>query len=145
MRQKVESWRIVANGTAVGVGLAAAAIAILMQFSIGQDFIQTIRRATEGTLPSSEAQSQFYAPVQASPRPTRAPTFLNGNPLPASVTTIESVSVTTGQTRTVLPPGQTLTVSGIKDTFFYCDYLGDIIAVPIISTDWSGSNPSDSP
>ena len=66
----------------------------------------------------------------------------DGKPLPTSVTTIESVSVARGESRVVLPPGQNLTVAGIKDTFFFCDYLGDTIAVP--SSPPTGPRPKGS-
>lgn len=136
MRQKVESWKIITSGIAVGVGLTAFAVAVLMQFPIGQDFVQTIRRATEGDFSRPVTHAPISTPAKAKPAPAHAPTFLNGKPLPKSVTTIESVSASRGDSRVVLPPNQELTVAGIKDTFFYCDYLGDIIAVPIISTNW---------
>jgi hypothetical protein len=142
---QTETWKIVSTGIAVGIGLTAASVAILLQFPVGQDLMRVIRKSSQPTQATPLPEGYYYAPVSA-PTTSEAPvesaeTLLDGQPLPATVKTVEPISVLMGRTRVPLPPGETLSVVGTKDTFFLCDYLGDTISVPIVSTDWQRRDP----
>lgn len=144
MEEQTNTWKIVSTGIAVGIGLTAVSIAVLFQLPIGQDLIRAIRQETQSETATYVPEGHYYAPSPGQavnePAAENVPTLLNGLPLPASVTTTEPVSVLMGRTRISLAQGENLPVTGAKDTFFLCDYLGDTIEVPIISTDWSAQS-----
>lgn len=145
MKEQVETWKIVSSGIAVGLGLTAVSVAVLFQLPIGQDLIRAIRQGTQTEVNTPVPEGHYYAPSpgQAAHKPAveTTPTLLNGLPLPDTVVTIEPLSVLMGRSRIPITQGETFTVVGVKDTFFLCDYLGDTIEIPIISTAWSKQNP----